>query len=178
VKPAKLSSWDTYLREATKDGDRSIEFPLSEDECYTIPYPSRHRGRLIAKAQGRNDTDGLVRALLGDEAGERVLELSEGVPAFVLDELLLDVFRKFGMIEDDTKKDDTDDDTDSGGDIEESSEPAAANRRTNGVSVSPGKPKAAAKVVKPRAATTKTVTRKSSTTPRKSTGTSRRSSAA
>jgi hypothetical protein len=171
----RLSSWDTYVEEATKGGDRSIEFPITADECYQITYPSRARGRQIAKAQGEGNTDRLVLALLGDEAGQRVLELAEERPAFVLDELLLDVMRKFGMIPEDEAADDADTDTDDTEGLDEP-RPSASNGHVNGTSVAPGKPRAATKVVKPR--TTTAGTRKSSTTRKRSTTTSRRSSGA
>jgi len=97
-----LSTWDTYVREASEQVDRRIEFPLNDDEVYVIDYPTRRQGRLIQKAQRENDTDALVFGLLGEEIGERVIALAENAPADVLDNLLLDVMRKFGMISDPT----------------------------------------------------------------------------
>jgi hypothetical protein len=97
----RTSTWDTYVQEARKKGDRSIEFPLTEDEVFVIPYPTRRQGRKIAQAQRTGDTDALILAMLGEEAGKRVIELAEDEQSDVLDELLLDVMRKFGMIPDD-----------------------------------------------------------------------------
>jgi hypothetical protein len=97
----RLSGWDTYVKEAMKDGDRSVELPLTPDESYIIKYPTRRQGRQIARAQVAGDTDALLVAMLGEEAGNRVKELSEDLPAFVLDEFLMDVMRKFGMVPDD-----------------------------------------------------------------------------
>lgn len=109
----RLSTWDTYVSEAMKDGDRAIELPLTEDESYVIGYPTRRQGRKIAKAQREGDTDALLIAMLGEAAGERVKELSEDWPAFVLDEFLIDVMRKFGMLpEDGTDRSDEDEDED------------------------------------------------------------------
>lgn len=96
----RLSTWDTYVQEATKDGDRSIELPLTEDEVFVVGYPTRRQGREIAKAQVAGDTDALLVAMLGKDAGTRVKELAEDQPAYVLDEFLIDVMKKFGMIPD------------------------------------------------------------------------------
>lgn len=97
----RLSAWDTYVREATKEGDRSIELPLTEDESFIIRYPTRRQGREISKAQREGDTDALLVAMLGEEAGTRVIELADDQPGYVLDEFLLDVMKKFGMLPDD-----------------------------------------------------------------------------
>lgn len=129
----RLSNWDTYVREAMKDGDRSIELPLTEDECYVVGYPTRRQGREIAKAQRDGDTDALLVAMLGDEAGTRVKELAEDWPAFVLDEFLLDVMRKFGMIPDDKdpRQDDEEDESDNQGEPDEADEAASAKKPVN-----------------------------------------------
>jgi hypothetical protein len=105
----RLSTWDTYVREATKKGDRSIELPLTDDEVYVVHYPTRRQGREIAKAQRIGDTDALLVAMLGEEAGTRVKDLAEDQPAYVLDEFLIDVMKKFGMITDDDEIEDVDD---------------------------------------------------------------------
>lgn len=99
----RLSTWDTYVREANKAGDRSIELPLTEDESFIVRYPTRRRSRDIAKAQREGDTDALLIALLGEEAGKRVCDLAEDQPTYVLDEFLLDVMKKFGFIPDDDR---------------------------------------------------------------------------
>ena len=96
----RLSNWDTYVQEAKKDGDRSIELPLTDDECFVVQYPTRRQGREIASAQRAGDTDALLVAMLGEDAGTRVKELAEDQPSYVLDEFLLDVMKKFGMIPD------------------------------------------------------------------------------
>lgn len=103
----KLSTWDTYVQEATKKGDRSIELPLTQDEVYIVQYPTRRQGREIQKAQLQGDTDALLVAMLGEEAGKRVQELAEDQPQYVLDEFLIDVLKKFGMIPDDEDAQDT-----------------------------------------------------------------------
>lgn len=105
----RLSTWDTYVREATKEGDRSIELPLTQDEVFVVKYPTRRQGREIAKAQRIGDTDALLVAMLGEEAGTRVKELAEDQPAYVLDEFLIDVMKKFGMIPDDDDIQNTED---------------------------------------------------------------------
>lgn len=105
----RLSTWDTYVREATKKGDRSIELPLTQDEVFVVKYPTRRQGREIAKAQRIGDTDALLVAMLGEAAGTRVKELAEDQPSYVLDEFLIDVMRKFGMIPDDESIQDPDD---------------------------------------------------------------------
>jgi hypothetical protein len=96
----KVSTWDTYVREVAEQDDRRIEVPISEDETYIIDYPTRRQGRMIQKAQRENDTDALLLGLLGDDVGARIMELAEDAPADVLDKLLLDVMRRFGMIPD------------------------------------------------------------------------------
>ena len=105
----RLSTWDTYVQEATKDGDRSIELPLTDDEVFIVRYPTRRKAREIAKAQREGDVDALLIAMLGDEAGARVAELAEDQPTYVLDELLLDVMKKFGMIPDTDENRDAED---------------------------------------------------------------------
>jgi hypothetical protein len=97
------------VREATKKGDRSIELPLTPDEVFIVTYPTRRRGREIAQAQRIGDTDALLVAMLGEAAGKRVSELAEDQPAYVLDEFLVDVMKKFGMIPDDEDIQDADD---------------------------------------------------------------------
>lgn len=97
----RLSTWDTYVKEAQAKGDRSIEIPLTEDEIYHVDYPTRRQGRLIVESQIKGDTDGVLLGLLGEAAGTRVKELAEDQPAYVLDEFIVDVMKKFGMIPDD-----------------------------------------------------------------------------
>jgi hypothetical protein len=97
----RLNTWDTYVREALTKGDRSIEIPLTADETYVVPFPTRRQGRAIADAQQNGDTDAMLIALLGEEAGTRVRELAEDQPTYVLDDFLVDVMRKFGMLPDD-----------------------------------------------------------------------------
>jgi hypothetical protein len=101
----RLSTWDTYVREASKEGDRSIELPLTEDEVFIVRYPTRRQAREIANAQRVGDVDGLLVAMLGETAGKRVAELAEDQPSYVLDEFLLDVMKKFGMLPDDDSSD-------------------------------------------------------------------------
>ena len=101
----RLSTWDTYVSEAKAKGDdRSVEVPLSADEVYRVDYPTRRQGRMIVDSQLKGDTDGVLVGLLGEDVGERVKELAEDHPAFVLDEFLLDVMRAFGMIPDDSEE--------------------------------------------------------------------------
>lgn len=99
----KLKGWDAYVAESGARDDRSIELPLTDDESYIIPYPTRRQGKAIAEAQASGDVDALLIALLGKEAGERVAELSVDFPAYVLDEFLVDVMRKFGFLDDDAE---------------------------------------------------------------------------
>lgn len=108
----RLSTWDTYVREAKKQGDRSVELPLTEDEVFVVQYPTRRHARLIAQAQRVGDIDALLVAMLGEDAGRRVSELAEDQPAYVLDEFLLDVMKKFGMLPDDEDVKDADGVTD------------------------------------------------------------------
>lgn len=100
----RVSTWDTYVKEAQAKGDRSIEVPVTDDEVYVVTYPTRKRGRHIVESQLKGDTDGVLIGLLGDEVGNRVKELAEDHPAYVLDEFILDVMRKFGMIPDDKEE--------------------------------------------------------------------------
>jgi hypothetical protein len=99
----QLKGWDSYVRDAAAQDDRSIELPLTDTETYVIAYPSRKQGKLIADAQGTGDVDALLIALLGEKAGARVAELSADHPSYVLDEFLLDVMRKFGFVPEDTE---------------------------------------------------------------------------
>lgn len=97
----RTSTWDSYVKEARKKGDRAIEIPLTDDEVFIVKYPTRRQGREIAKAQRTGDTDALIIAMLGKTAGTRIIELAEDEQADVLDEFLIDVMKKFGMIPDD-----------------------------------------------------------------------------
>lgn len=110
----RLSTWDTYVREAGKSGDRSIELPLTDDEVFIVRYPTRRQAREIANAQRVGDVDGLLIAMLGEHAGTRVSELAEDQPSYVLDEFLLDVMKKFGMIPDDESPESDEDNAASG----------------------------------------------------------------
>lgn len=92
----RLKGWDAYVAD-TADDDRTLELPLTEDEVYLISYPSRRQGKAIAAAQAEGDVDALLIALLGEEAGRRVAELSDDQPGYVLDTFLMDVLRKFGF---------------------------------------------------------------------------------
>lgn len=96
-----LKGWDAYVQDAHNDDLGSIELPLTADEKYVIPYPSRRQGKAITAAQKAGDVDAMLIALLGTVAGERVAEISADSPGYVLDEFLLDVMRKFGFVEDD-----------------------------------------------------------------------------
>lgn len=102
----KLKGWDSYVKESMSSDDSSIELPLTDDESYIIPYPSRKQGEAIAAAQRDTDMDALLIALLGPEAGQRVAQLSADYPGYVLDEFLLDVLRKFGFVDEETTADD------------------------------------------------------------------------
>jgi hypothetical protein len=104
----KLAGWDTYVREAARKNVQSIELPLTPDECYVVDYPTRRRGRKMDEARQNGDTDALMLALLGEEAGSRVLELAEDEPAYVLDEMIVDIMRKFGMLPEDESTEDAD----------------------------------------------------------------------
>lgn len=97
----RLSTWDTYVKEAKAQGDRSIEIPLTTDDVYIVNYPTRRQGRQIVECQLKGDTDGVLVGLIGEVAGARVKELAEDEPAFVLDAFIVDVMKKFGMIPDD-----------------------------------------------------------------------------
>jgi hypothetical protein len=95
----ELKGWDAYVEEAKDTSEElSLRLPLTEDEVYVIEYPSRKQGRLIAEAHRDGDMDRLLVALLGEEAGKRVADLSEDKPRFVLEGLLVDVMRKFGFM--------------------------------------------------------------------------------
>lgn len=105
-----LSTWDTYVREAKRKGDRSIRLPL-DDETFILQYPTRKQARVIAGAQRTGDIDALLIGLLGKKAGTRIKELADDQPAYVLDEFLMDVMRKFGIVRDDEDgTDEADDD--------------------------------------------------------------------
>lgn len=97
----ELKGWDAYVAEAqSKADDRTIKLPLSEDEVYVISYPTRKQAKELTKAQRVGDVDGILVALLGEECGRRVAELSEDQPGDVLDELVLDILRAFGFVVD------------------------------------------------------------------------------
>lgn len=95
-----LKGWDAYVAEAAPPEDSAIELPLTADEVYVIDYPTRRQGKKIIEAQAKGDVDDLLVALLGEEAGKRVSELSFDYPGYVLDQFLVDVMRKFGFIDD------------------------------------------------------------------------------
>jgi hypothetical protein len=96
-----LSTWDTYVTEATSVEDRRIQLPITDDEVYVLEYPTRRQGKEILAAQRRGDVDAMLVALLGEQAGARIAELSNDEPGFVVDHFLVDVMRKFGMIPED-----------------------------------------------------------------------------
>lgn len=104
----RLKGWDTYVSNAKSKKRRTLELPISDDEVYVIKYPTRSQGRKIKRAQESGDTDALLIALLGEQAGRRVVELSEDEPADVVDDLLLDVLRQFGFLDDESDESDDD----------------------------------------------------------------------
>lgn len=126
----QLKGWDAYVAEATSDvEDRSLELPLSDDETYVIPYPTRRQGKQIMEAQLEGDTDKLITALLGEQAGRRVVELSEDQPAGAVDALLVDVLVAFGFM---AERTDDDSDTEAESTPAEQSETPQAAPETNG----------------------------------------------
>lgn len=92
----KLKGWDAYVSEADLD-DSAVELPLSDTESYIIRYPTRRQAKAVSAALAEGNVDALLVALLGEDAGARVAELSEDQPAKVLDAFLLDVLRGFGF---------------------------------------------------------------------------------
>lgn len=104
----ELKGWDAYVKEAEEtapEEDSSIKLPLTPDETYVIKFPTRRQGKAIMEAQESGDSDALVIALLGEEAGTRVTELSLDHPSAPLDLLLVDVLTKFGFIGDGAAED-------------------------------------------------------------------------
>jgi hypothetical protein len=99
----ELKGWDQYVAEAASTTNLQVRLPLFDGEEYIIDYPDRRRANALATAQANGDVDGIVLALLGDEAGARVIELSQDKPATVLDALVVDVLRKFGFIEEESE---------------------------------------------------------------------------
>jgi hypothetical protein len=100
----QLKGWDAYVAEAeATEEDRSIELPLTDDEVYIIRYPTREQGKAIEAAEKSGDADALCVALLGEEAGRRVADLSRGHSHHVLDAFLMDVMRKFGFLPDEER---------------------------------------------------------------------------
>lgn len=103
-----LKGWDTYVREAedtAPEETRAIQLPLTPEETYTIQFPTRRQGKAILEAQKTGDSDALVLALLGEEAGTRVIEMSLDHRGAALDLLLVDVMTAFGFIGDPDEED-------------------------------------------------------------------------
>ena len=97
----RITGWNAYVAEAGDREDRAIEVPISDDEIYIVDYPTRSQGKEIAAAQRTGDIDALLIALLGEEAGGRVAELSANEPGFILDGYLLEIMKAFGFVDED-----------------------------------------------------------------------------
>ncbi|MCA1191614.1 hypothetical protein [Saccharopolyspora sp. 6V] len=90
----QLKGWDQRVTEARHD---PVELPVSETETLQIDYPSKKRINALNAASRTGDLDGMTLALLGPEAGQRVLDLAEDQPGDILDGLLVDVLDAFGL---------------------------------------------------------------------------------
>jgi hypothetical protein len=91
----KLRGWDSYVADAKKE---PLLLPLSKSETVTINFPSKRQISAFNEGRRNGDMDAMIVALLGEEAGTRVIELSEDAPFSVLDELLIDVAEEFDLL--------------------------------------------------------------------------------
>lgn len=89
----KLSSWDTYVKEAS----HSLELPVSKTETLTIESPTTSALKAFNVALAAGDEMAMINALVGDENAARLLELAEDKPAGALDGVIRDVLRGFGL---------------------------------------------------------------------------------
>lgn len=108
----RLKGWDAYVADSRSKKERTLELPISDDEVYAIRYPTRKQGRMIDQARRDGDGDALLIALLGEQAGRRVIELADDQPHDVIDDLVIDVLRQFGFLPDDADADDAESESD------------------------------------------------------------------
>jgi hypothetical protein len=90
----RLQPWDQYVADAARE---PVELPITADEVLTIQMPSGGALRRMSRALGDNDLDTVMRELLGEQAGNRVLELFDSAPAGTLNKLVEDVMGEFGL---------------------------------------------------------------------------------
>ena len=90
----QLTPWNQRVADAKRD---AVELPVSEDEVLIIEYPTKNQLTAFNAAARANDYDAMTVALLGEKAGNRIVELSGDEPGGVLDELLVDVLEEFGL---------------------------------------------------------------------------------
>ena len=93
----RLKGWDQYVQDAKRE---PIELPLPDGETLTIRQPTGGVTRRINRAQRTGDEDDMCKALFGDDGGELLLKLFEDAPGSVLQEIVLDVLREFGLAPD------------------------------------------------------------------------------
>ena len=97
-----IRGWDEFVKEAEslyeeKYKVKEIVFPLSEDETYTVPYPTLSQIRRMDEVMAYGDYDTAALLLFGEELGNRLIELSDDLHVNPLIPLINETIQEFGL---------------------------------------------------------------------------------
>lgn len=92
----QVQSWDDYVAEATA-GMTPFQKQLPDGSLLEVPCPTSDQMEAANVAQQREDSTGLVVAIVGDEQAPKVLELTATLPFTVRLRLCNDVMMHYGM---------------------------------------------------------------------------------
>lgn len=91
----QLKPWDAYVEEAQRE---PLELPMPDgEEPILIGFPTGGQIRRLQRAWQAGDNDEAVFAMFGDEQGKRLLALFEDAPGDVVNRIVTDVAKEFGV---------------------------------------------------------------------------------
>lgn len=90
----QLKAWDAYVAEAQRE---PLELPMPDGDPILIGFPTGGQIRRLQRAWQVGDTDDAVYAMFGDEQGKRILSLFEHAPGDVVNRIVTDVAKEFGV---------------------------------------------------------------------------------
>lgn len=98
----RLRGWDEFVKEAETTYEekykiKSMEFALSEDEVYTVEYPTLAKMRLLDEAMRVGDYDTAAKHLFGEALADRLVQLSADLHVNPLVSLVWETITEFGI---------------------------------------------------------------------------------
>ena len=98
----RIRGWDEFVKEAETTYEenyrvKTMEFALSEDEVFTVNYPTLATMRAMDDAMRVGDFDTAAVELFGEELGNRLIELSAGLHVNPLISLVRETVEEFGL---------------------------------------------------------------------------------